>query len=67
MMKSGRLQAFTYCPTCGNIRTVQQAVITYARDTTRITGTCISCGSSVDLVGRRHLGIKIGSDKRRLN
>jgi hypothetical protein len=66
-MKSGRLEAFSYCPTCANIRAVRQGIVTYSREATRIKGTCTSCGSSVDLVGRRHPGVKIGADKRNLN
>jgi hypothetical protein len=66
-MKSGQLQAFSYCPTCANIRAVRHAIITYSRETTRIKGNCTSCGGSVDLIGKRHPGVKIGSDKRHLN
>ncbi len=66
-MKSGRLQAFSFCPTCKNVRAVRSAVITYTSESTRIKGACITCGSSVDIVGRRHHGVRIGSDKRHLN
>ena len=66
-MANGRLQAFSYCPICANIRAVRGGTITYFRDSTRIQGTCTICGSRVNIVGRRHPGLKIGSDKRRLN
>jgi hypothetical protein len=66
-MRSGRLQAFSYCPTCANIRAIRGGTLTYTPTVTRIEGTCTTCGATVQIVGRRHTGLKIGSDKRRLN
>jgi len=66
-MKSGRLQAFSFCPTCGNIRAVRGGTITYFADSTRIQGTCVTCGARVDILGHRHPGLKIGANKRQLN
>ena len=66
-MKTGRLQAFSFCPTCRNIRAVQGATIAYYPDKTEIRGTCASCGSPVNVTGRRRRGPKIGADKRSLN
>jgi hypothetical protein len=42
-------------------------VITYTAESTRIKGNCTTCGTSVDIVGKRHRGVRIGSDKRHLN
>ena len=66
-MKTERLQAFSYCPICANIRAVRGGTITYFPDSTRIEGTCTTCGSRVDILGRRHPGPKIGANKRHLN
>ncbi|HLH74142.1 MAG TPA: hypothetical protein VKX96_12720 [Chloroflexota bacterium] len=66
-MKSGRLQAFSYCPTCANIRAIQGGMITYFPESTRIEGLCASCGAPLTIVGQRHAALKIRSDKRRWN
>jgi len=66
-MKSGRLQAFSFCPTCRNIRAVRGGMITYFPDSTRIQGTCTTCGGRVDILGHRHPGPRIGANKRQLN
>lgn len=66
-MKSGRLQAFSFCPTCGSIRAVREGMITYLADSTRIEGVCTTCGTPIKIIGRRHPGPKIGADKRALN
>lgn len=66
-MKTGRLQAFSYCRTCQNIRAVRGGTISYFADSTRIQGTCDDCGARIDIVGRRRQGPKIGADKRQLN
>lgn len=66
-MRTGRLQAFSYCPRCASIRAVRGGMISYFPDVTRIQGTCTECGTRVDIIGRRHPGPKIGADKRHLN
>ena len=66
-MKTGRLQAFSYCQTCRNIRGVRSATVSYYRDVTKIQGSCTTCGATVNVVGRRHPGPRIGADKRHLN
>lgn len=66
-MKTGRLQAFSYCPSCADIRAVRGAIISYFADATQIQGACTNCGATVNIVGKRHPGPRIGKDKRRLN
>lgn len=67
MASIGRLQAFSFCATCANVRAVIGGVITYTRDSTRIIGRCAGCNSPVTIAGRRQPGPRIGNDKRHLN